>query len=151
MLHMQVSFTSGYSILLNRQNFEWNRTDFSENFKNTSTAGEFISVWNKVTKLHGSMGFAEPITDAMDNSSAASSQSSGGPVVAPTNVNKRPSSDLDSSLPLSKRPTVPSQLNTDSSHANQIDDRILSKRKGSMIYKKYLFLGTQQNLIKYSL
>jgi len=65
-------------------------------------------------KSHG-LGFAEL---ASDYNSAALSQLSayGGSVVAPADANKCSSSDLNSSLPSSKRPTVQSHLQNDSSH-----------------------------------
>ena len=50
-LHIQVTFQSGYTVLLNRQNFEWNRSPFSKQFKNTTTAGKFIATWNRVAVL----------------------------------------------------------------------------------------------------
>jgi len=58
-----VTFKSGYKLIQNRQNFEWNKTAFCEEFTNTITAGEFINVWNRITKVDICRHIAMPIID----------------------------------------------------------------------------------------
>ena len=92
-------------------------------------------MWNRETQFDGSVGFAEPI--ASDNLSSSDnallSESADGSVdlTASATGSKRPSSDLNGSLPPSKRASATtSRSEIDMTHANPIDDRILSKRKG---------------------
>lgn len=131
---LQVTFKSGYKIVLNRQNFEWNKSSFSEEFKATKTAGEFISVWNKVTKLDMYRGVAMPIIDSCSQNDAMSTScsSSQGSAVAPS---KHPLSDGDNSLPASKRPSSSSAKDHTNQHAHPIDDSILSKRIGDLSFR----------------
>jgi len=49
---MQITFVSRYSLLLNRQNFEWNKSKFSEQFKASTNAIEFISLWQQLTTFN---------------------------------------------------------------------------------------------------
>ena len=46
-----MNFVSGYSLILNRQNFEWNKSKFSEQFKASSNASKFVSMWQELTTL----------------------------------------------------------------------------------------------------
>ena len=112
---------------MNRQNFEWNKSPFSQEFKGTKTAGEFISIWNQVTNLDTQRDFAMPVTDAYNQTNAGLSTSCSSSQGS-TTASKHPLSDsMDNSLPAPKRP------NTVNQHANPIDDSILSKRIGELI------------------
>lgn len=131
-----MTFKSGYKIILNRNNFEWNKSSFSEEFKTTATAGEFISVWNRVTKLDLHRNYAMAIIDTCSQNDhdtmPTSCSSSQGSVVAPS---KHSLSDADNSLPAPKRPSSSSAKDHTNQHANPIDDSILSKRIGDLLYR----------------
>ena len=131
---IQVSFQSGFKVILSRQNFEWNKSSFSEQFKSTTTAGEFITIWNRVTIMDQQRQLAIPIGETQDVSltSAGSSQSSTSSCAGTTHS----LSDVDNSLqPASKRATYSNHTSTCASgqqHANPIDDAIHSKRIGKV-------------------
>ena len=130
---------SGYQVIFNHQNFEWNKSEFGEKFKNTTTAGDFVNVWNKVTRLHESGWLAEPIVGDVgspDNSFDSSQESA-----LSATATKRPSTNPDVTVPPSKRVASSPHLQpTDSTHANPIDDRILSKRKGTATVYVTMFI-----------
>ena len=44
-----MTFVSGCSLILNRQNFEWNKSKFSEQFKASSNASKFMSILHELT------------------------------------------------------------------------------------------------------
>ena len=104
---------------------------FNEEFKTTTTAADFISVWNKVTKLDVHHGFAMPNVDSCSQSNSDAMSTSCSSSQDPTVVHsKHPLPDADSSLPAAKRP---SNSSTKDQHANPIDDSILSKRIGELV------------------
>lgn len=114
---------------MNKQNFEWNKTAFCEEFKNATNAGEFINVWNRITKADTSRHMAVPIIDYDSQSdidvsgSASSSQGSS---------NKHSLSDADNtSQPTPKR--VHSNQSNCNQHANPMDDTIHSKKIGNRL------------------
>lgn len=127
--------------MLNRQNFEWNKSSFSEHFKTTTTAGEFIAIWNKVTIMDEHRQLAIVLGETQDTSlaSAGSSQSSTTSACAGTT---HLLSDADNSLqPASKRANHSGHHSSHSGHsshsstsstsnqqhANPLDDAIHSK------------------------
>ena len=105
---------------------------FNEEFKTATTAADFISVWNKTTKLDVHHGFAVPNVDSCSQSSSTSdvmSTSCSSSQDSTMIHSKHPLSDADISLPASKRPN---NRSTKDQHANPIDDNILSKRIGEL-------------------
>ena len=134
---IQISFQSGYKVVLNRQNFEWNKSSFSEQFKTTTTAGEFITIWNNVTIMDQHRQLVFPIahgeTQDVSLPGVSSSQSSASSSCAGTTHSL---SDTDNSLqPASKRAAYSNHTSTCTSsqqHANPIDDAIHSKRIGKV-------------------
>ena len=81
-----------------------------------------------MTRLHESGWLAEPLVgdvSSPDNSFDSSQESA-----LSATATKRPSTNPDVTVPPSKRVAASHLQLTDSTHANPIDDRILSKRKG---------------------
>ena len=102
---------------------------FNEEFKTTTTVAEFISVWNKVTKLDAYKGFAMSSVDSCSQfESDAMSTSCSSSQDSTAVRSKHPLPDADNSLPALKRPSNKDQ------QVNPIDDRILSKRIGDLTY-----------------
>ena len=132
--------------MLNRQNFEWNKSSFSEHFKTTTTAGEFIAIWNKVTTMDQHRQLAIVLGETQDTSlaSVGSSQSSTTSAAGTTH----PLSDADNSYqPASKRANYSGHSShsghsnhssmfstSNQQHANPLDDAIHSKRIGKLQY-----------------
>ena len=135
MHHLQVSFQSGHKVLLNRQNFEWNKSSFSEQFKTTSTAGEFIAVWNRATILDQHRQLAVSISETNDVSLASVAGSSQSSTTSPHtgSTHRLDPSDADISLqPASKRSNSRNS-SSGQQHANPIDDTIHLKRIGTYL------------------
>ena len=122
--------------MLNRNNFEWNKSSFSEQFKSTSTPGEFIAVWNRTTILDQHRQLAISIDDTNDISLTnvvGSSQSSTTSPHTGTAHHLDPS-DADNFLqPASKRVRHSSTATNSQQHANLIDDAIHLKRIGTYL------------------
>ena len=131
---IQISFQSGYKVVLNRRNFEWNKSSFSEQFKTTTTVGEFITIVT-IMDQHRQVVFPIARGEIQDVSlpGASSSQSSASSSCAGTTHSLL---DTDNSLqPASKRAAYSKHTSTCTSsqqHANPIDDAIHSKRIGKV-------------------
>lgn len=133
----QVTFTCGSKIILNRQNFEWNKSPFNEEFRNSSNASEFISIWQNTTNLDARKQQAVPVDEVVLPSSESSQTSS---CVHGDN------SESPSIQPASKRMCIQAERSSGNSsldqtqiHSNPIDDAILSKRIG----KQFLMLCSE--------
>lgn len=133
----QVTFTCGTKAILNRQNFEWNKSLFSEEFKNSSNASEFISVWQRTTKLDARKQQAIPISEAMLSNSPESSQTSSSGHSSIIQHGSHIDAESPNVQPAPKRICTHSERSSGNSsfdqmqvHSNPIDDTILSKRIG---------------------
>ena len=112
-------------------------SSFSEKFKSTETATEFIAVWNKVTKVDtsGAVQMAIPIghsshTSQHDSDASTTSHEASGPSqeLSMALPSKHPLLDEDNSLvPAPKRSST---LQRSDTQPNPIDDRIQSKKIG---------------------
>ena len=58
----QVLFSNGEKGVLSRTNFEWNKNDFSQLFRHTKNANEFIAVWRKNTTFNKITQSSEPLS-----------------------------------------------------------------------------------------
>ena len=133
-----MTFLSGYSIILNRQNFEWNKSSFSQQFKASRDATEFISLWQELTTMdsNGKKALRKEILTLPSSSSVCSisiSNAGGKRFISTTNDTS------DSQSPTPKR--AASTLATTHSggnqkqkqtHASPIDDATLLKRIGKL-------------------
>jgi len=119
-------FASGASVIVNRQNFEWNKTTFSEKFKSCVLTTEFISMWKKLTIMDSTEKYALVRSEesSTDNTCSSSSSSCAGTKHQSSFSTGATSSDLG--LPASKR--VASEKQTE--HCSAIDDVIHSKHIG---------------------
>ena len=119
-------------MLVNRQNFEWNKNSFSEEFKTTINASEFINIWQRITRLDSrtQQSVYRTETSSPESSQASSSHStlnSDSEVIppAPKRVcTERPSASAASA-------TIVDQSQS-AIHPNPIDDMMLSKRIGML-------------------
>ena len=132
-----MTFLSGYSLILNRQNFEWNKTNFSQQFKASRNATEFISLWQKLTTMDSNGRKALPKEMLPNSSSAAvcstSSSSAGGKRSISTS-----NDTSDSQPPTPKRAASTGTTHSAGNqkqkqpHPNPIDNVILQKRIGKL-------------------
>ena len=138
-LFVQIIFKSGTKVLVNRQNFEWNKSSFSEEFKATTSASEFITVWQRITTVDSrtQQSVRRSESSSPESSQASSSHSTQSTV----------SVDSEVVPPASKRLCLerPSTVTTGSAdhgqsplHLNPIDDVILSKRMGMLYLTNYM-------------
>ena len=125
-----MTFVSGYSLILNRQNFEWNKSKFSEQFKASSDASEFISIWQELTFDNGNKAVLKdtvltpPVNSPTSTSDQANPNSS-----ARAKRSLSASTDSSDLLPPPKR-TVTTPSGNKQAHPSAIDNTILSKRLG---------------------
>ena len=132
-----MTFVSGYSLLLNRQNFEWNKSKFSEQFKAATVATEFISLWQELTTFD-STGKAVPkevLTLPISSPTSTEDQayptsSAGAKHSLSTSTD---SSDLQSPTP-KRAATTHSGSNHKQAYSSPIDNTIHSKRIGMFVH-----------------
>lgn len=120
-------------MLVNRKNFEWNKSSFSEEFKSSTNASEFISIWQQITRLDSrtQQSVCHSETSSLESSQASSSHStqhSDSEVVPPAAKRMCP----ERSSTIATAATVDHSQST--FHPNPIDDAILSKRMGMLYY-----------------
>ena len=126
-----MTFASGYSLLLNRQNFEWNKSSFSEQFKESTNAMEFISLWQEVTILDSTGKKAVPKDISTLSASSPSSQTcSVNSAGAKRSLSNSDSADLQSPAPKRAISTPVTIHSGNKAHPSVIDDAIHLKRIG---------------------
>jgi len=90
-------FASGASVI---ENFEWNKTTFSEKFKSCVLTTEFISIWKKLTIMDRTEKYALVQSEESSTDNTCSSSCAGTKHQSSFSTGA-PSSDLG--LPASKR------------------------------------------------
>ena len=139
---IQITFQSGWTAVLNRQNFEWNATPLSQIFRETQSATDFISLFREKAKFDPRKGFialCSPVTSTRevddtleeedtsthseDDLSPPSSSKSPSHSTSPYELGRK-RTQSESAGPLSKT-MKPTDL-----HYNPLDDSIHAKRVG---------------------
>ena len=110
---------SGHKTILNREDFEWNRTPFSRSFRTAMSALEFATVWDRVTDHEHNASYPVP-------TAAATSERT--PTNMGTSNDDGSSDDGETSAELSG--PSPKRAKTDDVSDNPLDNAILSKKIG---------------------
>ncbi len=130
----QVTFKSGLTAVLDRQNFEWNQSKFNQYFRESKSACDFVTTLREVTQFDSERGYIVPKPDsAMVISSP----------VSPGDIDEEEleTEEEDMNLPAQKRPNIEDETSSAGPpsksgktvhhiHANPLDDAILSKKIG---------------------
>ena len=131
---MQVTFTSGWTALLNRQNFEWNANPFSEMFKETQNATDFIGLFREKAIFDPQTGYMalsplrEYTPDEADHMDDMATPSQEGEDDSQTPGHKRTQSGTTGPPNKARKPA------DDQFHINPLDDAILAKRVGMSMW-----------------
>ena len=113
--------------MLNRQNFEWNHSNFNKLFQKTDSAYDFVMMFREVTKYDYERGYyvPKPETAIQTTSTACEDE------------NDENDEDQEVSPPARKRTTLeesndelPGTKSSHHLHSNPLDDSILNKKIG---------------------
>jgi len=118
-------------VLVNCQNFEWNKSFFSEEFKTTTNASEFIKIWQQITQLDSRTQQSVYCTETSspESSQASSSHSTQHSVNPDAEVIPPAPKRVCTERPSASAASVTTVDQGQSAvHPNPIDDVILSKR-----------------------
>ena len=136
-INVQVTFKSGLTVVLNRQNFEWNHSNFNKLFQKTDSAYDFVMMFREVTKYDSERGYYVPKPESAIQTTST----------ACDDENDENEDQEEISPPARKRTTLeesndelPATKSSHHLHSNPLDDSILNKKIGKCISLAYSLL-----------
>ena len=134
-INVQATFKSGLTAVLNRQNFEWNHSNFNKLFQETDDAYDFVMIFREVTQYDSERGYYVPKPEsAIQTTSTACDDE--------IDENDEVNDEEEINPPARKRTNLeesndelPAKATKSSHHlhSNPLDDSILNKKIGKCI------------------